>query len=749
MRLPLSLAVGFMAACLPASPPDQSDIGLSNGKMRVCFDPANGGLREIGSPESLPAVTGGPPGLWKLAVVSSSGPGEITPAQARSFRSERLGKRGIKLIWSDFRAEDAGSLTVTCEVSLRPGEPASDWRLRADGLGTLRLQEVFYPILPAIARHPEERLAVPLWMGQLSRNPRHLLRGNRLQFDYPGLTSMQCMAWYAEGGPGLYLACDDARAYRKSFILEGGPDGQVGAWLSHLPESGSGQSCYALPYRVSVRLFQGDWFTAAEMYRAWAVRQAWAKKSRLRSGAVPGWARSTALWVWNRGRSGEVLPPAEILQEKLGLPVSVFWHWWHGCAYDAGFPEYLPPREGADSFKAALQGAHRNGVHALIYMNQRLWSMTAGSWKSEGAERFAVKNRKGEITPEVYNAFTRTPCASMCIHTAFWRSKYASLAEGALRELGADGIYMDQACSSLACYDPAHGHPAGGGTYWMEGFRKLSADIRRRLYPRKSALAGEGVGESWLPHLDLMLSLEVSRERYAGPDGWEPIPFFQAVYHPYVIQYGSYSSLTLPPYDNLWPPEFAPEEPLRLLDRKFSRQFFLEQARAFVWGQQLALANFLPDHLRERPEEIGYVLGLARLRHQAMKFLAQGTFLRPPQTDASEAEIDMSRLSIYAGQDGRLTAFRMRTPQVLAGAWRSPDGSIGIALASIADSPLEIRLTLDPAAHRLPHRGRLWRIDSAGRRYAGRFRRGDMALTVALPARGACMIEFEGDRRVK
>ena len=35
------------------------------------------------------------------------------------------------------------------------------------------------------------------------------------------------------------------------------------------------------------------------------------------------------------------------------MPVSVFWHWWHGCAYDAGFPEYLPPREGTDAFKTA------------------------------------------------------------------------------------------------------------------------------------------------------------------------------------------------------------------------------------------------------------------------------------------------------------------------------------------------------------------------------------------------------------
>ena len=63
-------------------------------------------------------------------------------------------------------------------------------------------------------------------------------------------------------------------------------------------------------------------------------------------------------------------------------------------------------------------------------------------------------------------------------------------------------------------------------------------------------LAGEGCGEAWLPYLDLMLTLQVSRERYSPPnDPWEVIPFFQAVYHPYAVTYGSYSSLTMPPYD--------------------------------------------------------------------------------------------------------------------------------------------------------------------------------------------------------
>src|SRR5690606_3082781 len=129
-----------------------------------------------------------------------------------------------------------------------------------------------------------------------------------------------------------------------------------------------------------------------------------------------------------------------------------------------------------------------------------------------------------------------------------------------LDDYGVDGIYMDQAVLSLVCWDPTHGHPVGGGNYWMAGFNALAAQIRDGA-SRQVLLAGEGAGEAWLPALDLMLTLQVSWERYSAPgSGWEPIPLFQAVYHAYGITYGSYSSLVMPPYDELWPKEFAPRE---------------------------------------------------------------------------------------------------------------------------------------------------------------------------------------------
>ncbi len=517
----------------------------------------------------------------------------------------------------------------------------------------------------------------------------------------------------------------------------------------HYPESQAiGNSHWSLPYGVRLGTFQGDWVTAAERYRRWGTRQPWARQSRLRRKLVPEWVQQTGLWIWNRGRSSEVLPPAVAMRDQLGLPVNVLWHWWHGCAYDIGFPEYLPPREGTTSFQQAVTLAHKQGVRELIYMNQRCWGMSTNSWREEHAADYAVKGRNGRIRPEVYNVFTGKALASMCMGTPFWRNKYASIAETAYSQLGIDGIYMDQACTALPCYDPSHGHPLGSGSFWISGFRKLVRDVRRRCHgDHPIVLAGEGCGEAWMAELDLMLTLQVSRERYASlNDSWEVIPFFPAIYHRYAITFGSYSSLTMPPYDELWPAKSAPKTPLALLDRKYASQFYLEQARAFVWGHQPTLANMSPRLFKQRPNEMQYVMRIARVRHRAAKYLRDGQFLRPPKLICPERTSEFSRLSIYAGQRDRLTSRSKHHSLAIAGAWRAEDGVVGIALASISEEPVSCKLLLDRKYYRLPKRIRLFQIDETGRFPSPTSIEQDGTITVLLPPLTTWVIELAPDK---
>jgi uncharacterized protein DUF6259 len=729
-------------------------VSIDNGFLRIGIDPHDGKLVELVDLGTRQGQVEGDPasgGLWELELLLENRPAMLTPAESKSFQYELVeAEQGLRMTWSGFELAGAEQCKVEASVRLQAGEPMSRWRIAVHKPPELALHKIHFPRLFGLSQQENERLAVPVWLGQLATDPRRLLnapdgRIRRLAWNYPGNLAVQCLAYYGGSGSGFYAACNDTEARRKTFAFRGGQGNRVHFETIHYPENQAlDQRSYALPYDTLLGTFQGDWITAAERYRTWATRQHWAQESRLRQGLVPDWILRTGAWIWNRGRSEQVLVPALDFQERLGLPVRVFWHWWHGCAYDIGFPEYLPPREGTESFQRAVASAHDRDVRSMVYMNQRAWGMSARSWGEEGAERFAVKSQDGTVQPEIYNVFTKQALASMCLATPFWRDKYAGLAEQAFRDLGVDAIYMDQACSHRACYDPNHGHPMGGGNSWMEGFRTLSNDIRNRCNAdRRIVLAGEGCGEAWLPYLDLMLTLQVSRERYSSPtDSWQVIPFFQAVYHPYAVTYGSYSSLTMPPYDELWPAQFAPKEPLALLDRKFSRQFYLEQARALVWGQQPTLANFQSNHLRQRPEEVEYVMRLAHVRDNARKYLLHGEFLRPPELHLPEVTSDFSRLSIYAGQQQRLVAYQKRHPLALACGWRAPDGDVAIALASIADEPLSLSLTLDPEYYQLAARATLYRIDATGRHLIGPFISDAPTLNVELSARDACMLEI-------
>ncbi|MBI5093034.1 MAG: hypothetical protein HZB26_11425 [Candidatus Hydrogenedentes bacterium] len=723
---------------------------IENDRVLLTFDSDHGSLTHLVDKQLGHDFVAGPSAaaLWHIVLADPKGQ-SILPALAKSFTFQPSGPGNTSLVleWSQFDLPSLPGLCVTATVTLEPGSPLSMWRVRAEGLSGRSIKSLHFPCISPITRQDHEVLAVPVWIGERSSRPRELVHDSkgtprRVEWQYPGILSMQWITLYSDGGAGIYVATNDTAALSKRFAVFGGDDGSIGLEVVHQPELCPELHSYAMSYDVVIGGFRGDWYTATAMYRTWADRQSWVKESRLKRGLVPDWVLSTALWEWNRGPSVGVLLPAIELQRALGKPVSVFWHWWHGCAYDTGFPEYFPPREGETQFRTAVASARQQGIHNIVYMNQRLWGMTMKSWKDEGAERFAVKSEDGRPLAEVYNVFTKAPCAPMCIGTQFWRDKYAGLATRAVHDFGVDGVYMDQACASLPCYDTTHGHALGGGSYWIEGFRSLEADIRARCASDVPVLAGEGCGEAWLPSLDLMLSLQVSMERYAAPGDWEPLPLFQAVYHDAAVQFGNYSSLTMPPYDELWPAEYAPSQPLALLDQRFSTQFRLEQARAFIWGQQPALANFRPEQLTERPQEIAYVLKLARLRLLWKKYLLSGVFLRPQIIGAPTSEIPISRLSIYAGQQDHLKEYSKNVPMALASAWRAADGCVSIIIASISTTPMELTLDTRQLAVDLPQDGQVYEWDDANKSELGRIKDWVAPHIVQIPAEGVRCFEF-------
>ena len=727
-------------------------LTVENEKLLLSFDRNSGALTTFTDKGSSdPFLDETPPSFspWEIEIADPSGIQIIDINSAARFRHRKTGDTSIIMKWDRFKGPFSEDFTVTAVIMMEKNKSMTSWKISLDGIAGMKVSKVSFPRIKIAETEGEEYLAIPQWMGQLLKDPREHLAPmkssvKKYEWSYPGPLSLQCAALYTPGKRGFYAACNDTLAFRKHLAFTLDSAGNLIYQLNSFPAIDADADRYEPQYSSIIGSFEGDWITAAEIYRDWGSKQSWSRESRFIKGQTPEWLGKTALWIWNRGKSSNVLVPAADLQRRLELPVSVFWHWWHGCSYDDGFPEYVPPREGKDSFISAMNLANKKGINAIVYMNQALWGTTTKSWSDEGASEFAAKDSKGNILSHVFNIFSEKPTAYMCMATQFWKDKYSSLCDSAVNTYGANGVYMDMACLNTMCFDTSHGHPVGGGNYHIRHFGKMTSLIRSKIPDKQNlVLAGEGAGEVWLPYLDLFLTLEVSRERYAGVGAWVTIPFFQAVYHQYAITYGNYSSLLVPPYDELWPKEFAPDDPLKMLDKDFNRQFLMEQARSFAWGLQPTISNYQAFLTSKRKEEIDYLTDLAKLRYHGLQYLLHGKFLRTPSLDIPEKEFDISRLSIYAGKRGEsVTSFRGTFPMIYTGTWQSENKSIGIALASISDDPLKISFSFSAVEYELPASGSIYLIDPEGRRLLSSYSDERISFDFTLKPKGLYIIEI-------
>ncbi|HOQ32167.1 MAG TPA: DUF6259 domain-containing protein [Candidatus Hydrogenedens sp.] len=722
------------------------EIVLDSGSIQWIFESEHGLLKEIRSFDSPKKnfVFDPPCSLWEL-----KGNDLLLNAEGKnilfSFSSENNFKTFRWMLIPDNKNKDNAPWEVSLQMKYTDGYTLE--LLFTCKTTQSLFDELTLPKINNVSMGPDAYLVIPYWMGEIYdsrvyRDRNKGFKGER-RWEYPGTLSMQWIGIYNSSDLGLCLWTKDTQQNFKSAYIHGDSEKGGMGWTHLFQEDKDGE--HHLSYPVCITAVQGNWYNMALLYRQWARKQIWAEESRKKQKQTAPWVEDTALWVWNRMESEKVLWPAMDLAKRLQLPVSVLWHWWHGCAYDIGFPEYLPPREGNVSFTTALENANKEGVHALIYVNQRLWGTNTRSWKEQEAERYAVINKDGHIHPEVYNIFQPFPCVPMCMGTEFWHKTLLDIMVPTWQDTVVAGFYLDQACASLPCFATSHGHIPGAKDFWMKGFQQLTSQLRTECKPRNSetvVLAGEGCGEAWLPYLDLFLSLQVSKGRYSGGDGWRPVPLFQAVYHPISIQFGNYASLTEPPYDTLWPKEFAPSEPLRTLDKKWNTQFRYEQACAFVWGQQPMIANYKKELWNERKEELEFVLKLATLRYKFRDYFLQGELLKPLPEEMTD-NWDEICLSVYAYRKEGGKIFNRCGNLLLTMPWRTDSGKTALAVANADDKERLLEFTISSKDWMLPDEGKIIKHDVNNSVIAGSFSKGMIHFSQVIGKQDAALFEFQ------
>lgn len=561
-----------------------------------------------------------PPGaaLWALHAVDAEGRrADLTPTAASSC-SARPARGGVRLKWTGVsdKATGAGPFDVTVTINPVPGKPGvTAWRIAVKNRSRAwTLWTVTFPILPGLVpagKGDRDRLFYPHGWGMehvgVDKMP-SLQRRYPRGWDY----SMQFFG-YTRGGHTFYVGAHDPRLTTKDFQFRvdrpnGRPRPRFALTLYPENMSRAGNDL-ALDYDIIVGLIPGTWHDAATLYGEWARRQPWVTTPPPSAAREPRVNREIHAW---QVLSFVEKPPRqwaaemERLAAELGVRLGVHFYNWHQVPFDISYPDYFPARPGFKGLAARLKKA---GIVTMPYINGRLWDANSKSWKPSRAETAVVRHSAERVNPrwlyqpvEEYGSGAKL--SPMCPTTAIWRRKVVELCSRIVKELGCDGVYIDQIGAEKAelCFGPAHGHPLGGGGFWLEGYRKIHAEIRKQVGP-KAILTTECNWEGCIADFDALLS-------WAWFDDHD-IPLFPAAYSGVTQNFGT---------------QFNAAE----IEKDGGAVFCRKMARLFTWGGQLGWGDLTPLLKKANRPLLEFFRNLCRLREAHAATFASGRMLRPP-----------------------------------------------------------------------------------------------------------------------
>ena len=604
---------------------------------------------------------------------------EVEAAEMREFsQSELNGAR--KLVW---RGHPKAGADFSVTAALAPeGEGGFGYSFSYDGVAAgFSAEEIRFPVV-TVRRSDSSALLYPLQIGML-RKPDwgKFKNGETVVSAGPNLVGFHFAAVLDDAIGGWYVdQRGDARQRPCQFrFVNRGTDRveMSAAYFPTLDKTKAGRG--ALPFGGVVRPVCGGWFAAAKIYRDWAKTQDWYVRAKGRTFEK---LRQVAFWMWNRGRSGEVMPSVERFVEETGLPAALDWYWWHAIPYDVKYPNFWPPREPVEDFRAAVARLHGKGVYVQTYTNGMLWDMDEPDWK-DGGERECLMFRNGARDVTVFNVYLGHRMAIMCGEAPEFQRRIRDV-ERKIAGCGMDGLYMDMIGNCMRpCWNPAHKHSPGGGKTVADGYRSFMNAVKSDN-PGVD-VSTEEEGEAYLDVADSLIVLYAGYERLGkgvAPE-FEMLPVFQMLYHGCVAMYGSYSVIDgITPWDEKWG-ERPPIDEAKWAGR-FPDQFALEFARGVVWGQQPTVHKMLPEHQTDTKWEAEwkFIKDTASFYHANRDFLFDGEMCEPGKMACESRPVDFFVRGCYTKEEKFRSVRQPAVPALLHSVWRAPDGREAVVLVN-------------------------------------------------------------------
>jgi hypothetical protein len=302
----------------------------------------------------------------------------------------------------------------------------------------------------------------------------------------------------------------------------------------------------------------------------------------------------------------------------------------------------------------------------MPYINGCSADMNIPNWRKFAP--YAITDEAGGFRHHLYSEAAGR-LLTMCPSPQYWQTTIANVVERLVRELGVNGVYVDQvsAMEHEMCFNRAHGHPLGGGRYWADGNRDLMRKVRTAA-GREVTITSEGTDEIYLDLVDANLT-------WAQPTDWE-IPLMEVVYSGYTLFFGS-------------PCDYGQSD----------RFFRYAQGQALIDGRQNGWMNlrlFSPKYERK----VQFLKECARTRMASAKYLTYGRLIEPVMPLDAVPEFTEDAFGWYAKHRGSVPAAEARL-------WEAEDGSSAVFFANYTDERVPFRyrvegrdaaVTLEPAS---------------------------------------------------
>lgn len=451
---------------------------------------------------------------------------------------------------------------------------------------------------------------------------------------YPGglSYSLPYLAAWSENR-GIYFGVHDGSGSYKDFTAASDSRGFLRFNCKYCaPNIGAPANGFALAGEAIWQAYNGDWFDAAELYRAFVEKCGWYPKAGENGREdIPLWLRDLPFWTMDwvpHEAGGEPIPDnlrpkdgfmgenawfeAPIkLREALGVPFGYHVYNWHKIPFNNDYPHFLPEKNCVQAGFAKLQQA---GIRVMPYINALIWDVRdrgAEDWQfSAVGKAGAVKDDFGQPHVQIYASResdgSRVQLATMCPGAPVWRQTLRNLITEMFAQLPIDGIYLDQTAAHAPrpCTDKTHPHAPGGGDWWVRETCQMLRYLNEAK-PDGCIFTSEANAETYASDLDGFLSWNwISVDKY--------VPAFMRIYGGKVVIFGRNANGYMKENTTYW-------------------KYHL--AQGLVAGEQMGWIN--SDFVND-PHRLAFAKKLIGYRYENRAFFRAARPMRPPVAETDK-----------------------------------------------------------------------------------------------------------------